>query len=133
MKPDHFRDIIATIALYRPGPLEGGMVDQYIEVRRARGTETYLAWSGEVESVPEGEVVFADASDHAHARRWTFRQSRESTVSPETRRALVVAEGLHATADADVRELLEALDRELTGGSAEKRAILTAASPTLNF
>ncbi|OYV88781.1 MAG: DNA polymerase III subunit alpha, partial [Planctomycetia bacterium 21-64-5] len=30
MKPDHFRDIIATNALYRPGPLEGGMVDDYI-------------------------------------------------------------------------------------------------------
>ena len=28
MKPDRFRDIIATLALYRPGPLEGGMVDQ---------------------------------------------------------------------------------------------------------
>jgi len=108
-------------------------VDQYLEVRHARGTESYLAWSGEVESVPEGEVIFADAAEHAHARRWTFRQSRKSTVSPETRRALVVAEGLHATADADVRELLGALDRELTGGSAEKRAILTAASPTLNF
>ncbi|HZZ72854.1 MAG TPA: DNA polymerase III subunit alpha, partial [Pirellulales bacterium] len=26
MKPDHFRDVIATNALYRPGPLEGGMV-----------------------------------------------------------------------------------------------------------
>ncbi len=25
MKPDHFRDIIATNALYRPGPLEGGI------------------------------------------------------------------------------------------------------------
>jgi len=108
-------------------------VDQYLEVRQARGTETYLAWSGEVESVPEGEVIFADAAEHAHARRWTFRQSRKSTVSPGTRRALVVAEGLHTSADADVRELLEALDRELTGGSAEKRAILTAASPTLNF
>jgi DNA polymerase-3 subunit alpha len=31
MKPDHFSDIIATNALYRPGPLEGGMVDDYIE------------------------------------------------------------------------------------------------------
>ena len=30
MKPDHFRDIIATNALYRPGPLEGGMVDDYV-------------------------------------------------------------------------------------------------------
>jgi DNA polymerase-3 subunit alpha len=33
MKPDHFHDIIATNALYRPGPLEGGMVDDYIAVK----------------------------------------------------------------------------------------------------
>jgi len=49
-------------------------VEEFLEVRHARGTETYLAWSGEIESVPEGEVIFADAADHAHARRWTFRQ-----------------------------------------------------------
>ncbi len=111
-------------------------VDQFLEVRHARGTETYLAWSGETESVAEGEVIFADAAGHAHARRWTFRQSRKSTVGPETRRALVVAEGLHASADADVRELLEALNEELAGGSADKnsrRAVLTATSPTLDF
>jgi DNA/RNA-binding domain of Phe-tRNA-synthetase-like protein len=108
-------------------------VEEFLEVRHARGTETYLAWSGEIESVPEGEVIFADAADHAHARRWTFRQSRRSTVGAETGRALVVAEGLHASADADVRELLAALDHELSGGSADKRGILTAASPTLTF
>ena len=36
MKPDHFRDIIATNALYRPGPLEGGMVDDYIKVKHGK-------------------------------------------------------------------------------------------------
>ena len=36
MKPDHFRDIIATNALYRPGPLEGGMVEDYIQVKHGR-------------------------------------------------------------------------------------------------
>ncbi len=41
MKPDHFRDIIATNALYRPGPLEGGMVDQYIEVKHGRKRAEY--------------------------------------------------------------------------------------------
>lgn len=101
-------------------------------MRRARDTETYLAWSGEIENVPEGEVIFVDAADHAHARRGTFRQSRKSTVRAETRRALVVAEGLHASADDDVR-LLAALDHELTGGSADKRAVLSAAAPTLAF
>ncbi|QDU58069.1 DNA polymerase III subunit alpha [Aeoliella mucimassa] len=41
MKPDNFRDIIATAALYRPGPLEGGMVDQYIEVKHGRRPAEY--------------------------------------------------------------------------------------------
>jgi len=41
MKPDHFRDIIATNALYRPGPLEGGMVDDYIEVKHGRKKAEY--------------------------------------------------------------------------------------------
>jgi DNA polymerase-3 subunit alpha len=41
MKPDDFRDIIATNALYRPGPLEGGMVDDYIEVKHNRKQAEY--------------------------------------------------------------------------------------------
>ena len=41
MKPDHFRDIIATNALYRPGPLEGGMVDEYIQVKHGRKQAEY--------------------------------------------------------------------------------------------
>ena len=75
--------------------------------------EVHLAWSGELETVPEDEVVFADAADHAHARRWTFRQSRKSTLQSGSTRALVVAEGLHPSADTDVRKLLDALEEEL--------------------
>ncbi|MDR2642632.1 MAG: DNA polymerase III subunit alpha [Planctomycetaceae bacterium] len=41
MRPDNFRDIIATLALYRPGPLEGGMVDQYVEVKHGRKPAVY--------------------------------------------------------------------------------------------
>ena len=41
MKPDSFRDIIATLALYRPGPLGGGMVDDYINVKHGRKAPTY--------------------------------------------------------------------------------------------
>ncbi|MBT5017925.1 MAG: DNA polymerase III subunit alpha [Planctomicrobium sp.] len=36
MKPDKFEDIIATSALYRPGPLEGGMVMTYVNVKHGR-------------------------------------------------------------------------------------------------
>ena len=41
MKPDRFLDIIATNALYRPGPLEGGMVDDYIQVKHGRQKAEY--------------------------------------------------------------------------------------------
>jgi DNA polymerase-3 subunit alpha len=42
MKPDHFRDIIATNALYRPGPLEGGMVTDYVAVKNGRQQAEYI-------------------------------------------------------------------------------------------
>jgi DNA polymerase-3 subunit alpha len=41
MKPDHFTDIIATAALYRPGPLEGGMVDDYVNIKHGRQQPQY--------------------------------------------------------------------------------------------
>ncbi len=41
MKPDNIRDIIALMALYRPGPLEGGMVDDYINVKHGRQKPSY--------------------------------------------------------------------------------------------
>jgi DNA polymerase-3 subunit alpha len=36
MKPDNIRDIIACTALYRPGPLGGGMVDAYVNRKHGR-------------------------------------------------------------------------------------------------
>jgi hypothetical protein len=36
LRPDCFEDIIAAVALYRPGPLEGGMVDQFIDCKHGR-------------------------------------------------------------------------------------------------
>jgi DNA/RNA-binding domain of Phe-tRNA-synthetase-like protein len=84
-------------------------VDEFLELHHATGTESYLAFSGEMETPVEGEVIFADAAGRAHARRWTFRQSRESIVTDATVRALVVAEGLHETASRDVPALLDSL------------------------
>jgi len=42
MKPDRFVDIIATNALFRPGPLNGGMVDEYVNVKNGRKQASYL-------------------------------------------------------------------------------------------
>ncbi|MBU6275000.1 MAG: DNA polymerase III subunit alpha [Planctomycetes bacterium] len=41
MKPDQFLDIVAVNALYRPGPLEGGMVDDYVAVKHGRQRAEY--------------------------------------------------------------------------------------------
>ena len=41
LKPDNIRDIIACTALYRPGPLEGGMVDEYIDCKHGRKKPVY--------------------------------------------------------------------------------------------
>ncbi len=42
MKPDNIRDLIATNALYRPGPLSGGMVDAYVNRKHGREKPTYV-------------------------------------------------------------------------------------------
>jgi len=42
LQPDKFEDIIAVNALYRPGPLGSGMVDDFIERRHGRQAITYL-------------------------------------------------------------------------------------------
>jgi DNA polymerase-3 subunit alpha len=41
MKPDCFEDLIAALALYRPGPLGSGMVEQYIERKHGRAPVEY--------------------------------------------------------------------------------------------
>ncbi len=41
LEPTEFRDLIAILALYRPGPLESGMVDDYIERKHGRQPVTY--------------------------------------------------------------------------------------------
>lgn len=41
IQPSCFEDIIAILALYRPGPLNSGMVDQFIERKHGRVAITY--------------------------------------------------------------------------------------------
>lgn len=42
LKPESLEDLSALNALYRPGPLDGGMVDDYIERRHGRRKVTYI-------------------------------------------------------------------------------------------
>ncbi len=41
LKPDCFEDIVALVALFRPGPLQSGMVDNFINRKHGRETISY--------------------------------------------------------------------------------------------
>jgi len=41
LKPDCFEDIVAAVALYRPGPLGSGMIDDFIDRKHGRQKVTY--------------------------------------------------------------------------------------------
>ncbi len=41
MAPEQFSDLIALVALYRPGPLDSGMVDDFVKTKHGRATANY--------------------------------------------------------------------------------------------
>ena len=41
LKPDHFEELIALVALFRPGPLQSGMVDDFINRKHGRENVRY--------------------------------------------------------------------------------------------
>ncbi len=41
VKPSNFEDIVALVALYRPGPLESGMVDDFVDRKNKRQAISY--------------------------------------------------------------------------------------------
>jgi DNA/RNA-binding domain of Phe-tRNA-synthetase-like protein len=112
-----------------------GKVSKFLEVRPASGTEEYLSFQEEVEYPEPGEIIFADGQDHAHARRWTFRQGRLSVVTAETRNVLIVSEAVHDGARKDVDALLTGLRDALASlwSPPEQRAVLTAREPRFEF
>ena len=42
MQPDKFEDIIALLALYRPGPIGSGMLDEFVEAKKGEREVKYL-------------------------------------------------------------------------------------------
>jgi DNA/RNA-binding domain of Phe-tRNA-synthetase-like protein len=106
-------------------------IAEHLEVRYAAGDETYLTFSGEMETPEPREVIFADGARRAHARRWTNRQSAWSAVRETTTAVLIVAEAMHDGGPADVGRLVAALAAELGAAwpVAARSAILSRAAP----
>ncbi|MGX9989492.1 B3/B4 domain-containing protein [Rhizobium sp. Z1P35] len=106
-----------------------------LEVRRAKGDETYLTFAGESEHPEPNEVIFADGGENAHARRWTNRQSGFSAVRETTRSVLIVAEALHASTGDDIARLVETVADALARHwpATPKTAMLSPVSPRFEF
>ena len=61
LKPDGFEDIVAAVALYRPGPLGSGMVDQFIDCKHGRRDVDYPhGWLEEVLQETYGVMVYQE-------------------------------------------------------------------------
>jgi DNA/RNA-binding domain of Phe-tRNA-synthetase-like protein len=107
----------------------------FLEVRPATGAETHQTFNGSTEHPTPGEIIFADAANHAHARRWSHRQSAHSTIRPTTTAALIVAEALHPTAPTDIQHLTSTLTQALstTWPHPPRSAILTESAPRFDF
>jgi DNA/RNA-binding domain of Phe-tRNA-synthetase-like protein len=115
--------------------LDAAKISGYVEVRYATGQERYLTFAGETEHPEPREVVFADAAGHAHARRWTNRQSGSSAVRETTAAVLVVAEAMHDTGGEDVAKLIATIADELAAGWSVTpvTALLRPSSPRFEF
>lgn len=61
LQPDCFEDIIAAVALYRPGPLEGGMVDDFIKRKHGQKKVEYLhPWLETILKETYGVIVYQE-------------------------------------------------------------------------
>jgi len=61
LRPDSFEEIIALVALYRPGPLQAGMVDDFVNRKHGRAEVSYLhPWLEPILSATYGVFVYQE-------------------------------------------------------------------------
>ena len=85
-------------------------------VRFADGSEQFTDLGSDTISNPEaGEVIFADDANVVSARRWCWRQSRQSAAGPGTQHALITIEGQHDHAASDVEQAAKEMVALLAG------------------
>ena len=106
-------------------------------VRFASGEEEFTdLGSGETTHPTLGEVVFVDEVGLVSARRWCWRQSRESAAHAHTTEALITVESQHdQSGDAVVRavhQLLGLLQEHQPNANCHD-AVLTPGAPKFEF
>src|SRR6266849_3780110 len=104
------------VAVFDTRTLQGA-----VTVHFAAGSERYTTLGeSEVDHPQPGEVVFSDKNYLVMARRWCWRQSKQSAASAETRSAIITVEAHHPGGHRDIEAALNdllALLQEYTGGN----------------
>ncbi len=61
LQPDRFNDLIALVALFRPGPLQSGMVDDFVDTKHGRSAAKYKHPSLEpILKVTNGVILYQE-------------------------------------------------------------------------
>ena len=100
LPPTRFSDIVASIALNRPGPLESGMVDDYVKVASGKTADTLLRrpspphLGGDVRHHGLPRADHADLHGHERLLRRQGRQAAQGHGQEEARRHARPAGGL---------------------------------------
>ena len=109
------------VAVFDQRAVDGGTT-----VRLARGDEPWAdLGSSETEHPEAGEVIFADDVDAVSARRWCWRQSRDSAAREDTSEIVITVEGHHAAAADDIDRALRDL-QSLLGSYASPSTVRSA-------
>lgn len=60
MKPDNINDLIASVALFRPGPLDSGTAENYVQAKRGEYEPTYLWGTHDILKETFGGMVYQE-------------------------------------------------------------------------
>ena len=118
-------DIYNYVSLSHMIPLGGDDLDKVdgdITLRFACGDEPFTPLNSlEAEMVKEGEVIYLDKKE-VLCRRWNWRECDKTKMTPETKNAVLVLEGLPPVRQEDIElavEDLSALVRKFCGGETQ--------------
>lgn len=113
-----------------------GLVGGSLSVCFSDGTEKFWPLGvEEFEHPVAGEVIFADTEHNVYARRWCWRQSRDSAAREDTTQVIVTVEAHHEGAMTTIEAALRDLQQLLQEYAAfqGREGIVSAAQPEFAY
>jgi DNA polymerase-3 subunit alpha len=113
LKPDSFEDIVALVALFRPGPLQSGMVDDFINRKHGRAEVDYFHPDLEQVLTPTYGVILQVLANYTLGGADMLRRAmgkKKAEVMAEQRELFMngaVARGVDADLATHIFDLME--------------------------